>query len=100
MSPGGCNFRSGARYEGGDNFDLQIVATLLSNDVSKIVTFKATMKDKTFLAALERSAVRETFRADIPMTIRMEIKQRFNGNEWKVTPRGRSVVEVISPAVE
>lgn len=63
-------------------------------------TFKATMKDKRFLAALERSAVRETLRADIPMRIRLEVKQTQVDGEWKVKSRGRSVVEVLSPAIE
>lgn len=63
-------------------------------------TFNATMKDKKFLNALERSAVRESFRADIPMRIRLEIKQESVDGEWRVKRRGRSVVEVILPKVE
>lgn len=63
-------------------------------------TIKAVMKDRKFLAALERSAVRETLRLNIPMTITLEIKQRRVDGEWKVTPRGRSVIEVVSPTVE
>ena len=63
-------------------------------------TFKAAMKDERFLSAMDRSAVRETFRADIPMRIRLQIKQRLVGGEWKVIRRGRSVLEVISPTVE
>lgn len=63
-------------------------------------TISATMKDKAFLAALERSAVRESFRLNIPMTIRLEIKQHRVNGEWKVKRQGRSVAEVISPLVE
>jgi hypothetical protein len=33
------------------------------------------------------------------MRVRLEIKQRLNGNEWEVTRGGRSVVEVISPPI-
>jgi hypothetical protein len=62
-------------------------------------TFNATMKDKSFLNALERSAVRERFRADIPMRIRLEIKQQLVNGEWKVKRRGRTVVEVILPKI-
>lgn len=63
-------------------------------------TFNAAMKDKKFLAALDRSAVRETFRLNIPMRIRLEIKQQLVDGEWKVTRQGRSVVEVLSPTFE
>ncbi|HEX2762754.1 MAG TPA: hypothetical protein VHM92_02755 [Allosphingosinicella sp.] len=63
-------------------------------------TFNATMKDKRFLAALDRSAVRETFRLNIPMRIRLEIKQQFVDGDWKVKRQGRSVVEVISPQID
>ena len=60
-------------------------------------TFNAIMKDKRFLAALDRSAVRESFRSNIPMRIRLEVKQRQIDGEWKVTRKGRVVVEVIAP---
>lgn len=62
-------------------------------------TFTATMKDKEFLRALERSTVRERFRADIPMRVRLEIKQELVNGEWKVKRRGRTIVEVILPRV-
>jgi hypothetical protein len=62
-------------------------------------TFNAMMRDEKFLEALENSAIRETLRANIPMRVRLEIKQRLNGNEWEVTRGGRSVVEVISPPI-
>lgn len=59
--------------------------------------FNAMMKDAKFLAALEASGIHETLRANIPMTIKLEIKEiRVNG-EWKVKRRGRSVVAVLSP---
>lgn len=63
-------------------------------------TFNALMKDRRFLAALEQSAIRETLRSNIPMKIRLEIRQRNIDGEWKVTRQGRTVVEVLSPSVE
>lgn len=61
-------------------------------------TFNAEMKDAKFLAALERSGIQERLRANIPMRIRLEIKEILIGGEWKVKRRGRSVVEVLSPS--
>lgn len=61
-------------------------------------SFNAEMKDVRFLTGLEQSAIRETLRANIPMRIRLEIKEERVNGEWKVSRRGRSVVEVISPA--
>ena len=55
------------------------------------------MRDEKFLGALERQAVRESLRAHIPMTIRLQIKQIHEAGEWKVKRRGRTVIEVISP---
>ncbi|ABS68839.1 hypothetical protein Xaut_3611 [Xanthobacter versatilis] len=63
-------------------------------------TFNAVMKDKKFLAALERSEIHETLRANIPMRVRLQIKQKYIDGEWKVISRGRSVVEVLSPRVD
>ena len=63
-------------------------------------TFDAIMKDQRFLAALDRHAVREQFRSNIPMRIRLEVKERMVEGEWKVPRRGRPVVEVISPKVD
>ncbi|MEP9376171.1 hypothetical protein ABLE91_05615 [Aquabacter sp. CN5-332] len=63
-------------------------------------TFNAVMRDKRFLAELDKSGIRERLRANIPMTIRLEIKQQLVGDEWKVARQGRSVVEVISPSVD
>lgn len=60
---------------------------------------RAIMKDDNFLAALERSTVRERFRTNIPMKIEIEIKLRNENDEWKVKRKGRSVVRVISPEV-
>jgi len=62
-------------------------------------SFRAQMKDKDFLAALDREGVRETLRSNIPMAIQLEIKQRLVEGEWKVARRGRSVVKVLSPRV-
>ena len=61
--------------------------------------FNAIMKDARFLAALEESHVRETLRTGIPMTIRLEVKERKINGEWVVRRGGRTVVEVISPVV-
>jgi len=61
--------------------------------------FGAVMRDKAFLAALDRDAVRESMRTKIPMTIRLEVKQRLVNGEWKDVPRTRSVVQVIAPKV-
>jgi hypothetical protein len=58
------------------------------------------MKDKEFLAALEGDKVHERFRADVPMRVRLEIKQCLVDGEWKVRRRGRAVVKVISPTAE
>ena len=60
-------------------------------------TFNAIMKDKRFLAALDRQAVKEQFRSNISMRVRLEVKERNVDGEWKVVRAGRSVVEVISP---
>lgn len=59
--------------------------------------FGAVMRDKAFLAALDRDAVRESMRTKIPMKIRLEVKQRLVDGEWKDVPRTRSVSKVISP---
>lgn len=61
--------------------------------------FGAVMRDKTFLAALDRNEVRESMRTKIPMTIMIEVKQRMINGEWKDVPRTRSVVRVIAPKV-
>lgn len=63
-------------------------------------TFKAEMKDVSFLTALERSGIQERLRANIPMTIRLEIKEVLKNGEWRVKRRGRSVVEVLSPGLD
>lgn len=62
-------------------------------------TIRAVMRDKRFLDALEKSEVREKFRTDIPMRIRLETKEELRGDKWVVPRGGRSVVEVISPEV-
>jgi len=61
--------------------------------------FRAVMRDKRFLRAMDRSAVREQFRTKIPMRIKMTVRQRWINNEWKDVRGGRSVVEVLSPQV-
>ncbi|MCV2877632.1 hypothetical protein OE699_02100 [Sedimentimonas flavescens] len=61
-------------------------------------TFNAEMKDAKFLAALEQSGIQERLRANIPMRIRLEIKEEMVNGEWRVKRRGRSVVEVLSPS--
>lgn len=61
-------------------------------------TFNAEMKDAKFLAALEQSGIQERLRANIPMRIRLEIKEERVNGELRVKRRGRSVVEVLSPS--
>lgn len=61
-------------------------------------TFNAEMKDAKFLAALEGSGIQERLRANIPMRIRLEIKEVLVNGEWRVKRRGRSVVEVLLPS--
>lgn len=61
---------------------------------------RAIMRDDRFLNALETSSVKEQFRTEIPMRIRLEIKERKVAGNWKVPRGGRSVVEVISPAID
>lgn len=61
-------------------------------------TFNAEMKDTNFLAALEQSGIQERLRANIPMRIRLEIKEEKVNGEWRIKRRGRSVVEVLSPS--
>ncbi|MBW7950166.1 MAG: hypothetical protein H3C55_12555 [Pseudorhodoplanes sp.] len=62
--------------------------------------FRATMRDKRFLAALEHAHVRESLRTGIPMTLRLQIKEKYVSGVWMVKRRGRSVAEVISPKVD
>jgi len=62
-------------------------------------SFRAIMKDKAFLNALESADVQERFRMRIPMRIRLEIKEVLQNGEWKLARKGRSVVKVISPEV-
>ncbi|MEH3039808.1 MAG: hypothetical protein PGN21_07070 [Sphingomonas paucimobilis] len=62
-------------------------------------SFRASMRDERFLAALDRSGIHETLRANIPMRIRLEINEELVDGEWRVANRGRSVVAVISPRV-
>jgi hypothetical protein len=63
--------------------------------------FKAIMKDKRFLHALEDDQVRERLRIGIPMTIRLMVRERKRPDgTWAVKPKGRSVIEVISPKID
>lgn len=61
-------------------------------------TFGAIMADPEFLSALDSNKIRERFRLNIPMTIKLEIKEVKVDGEWRVKRRGRSVVKVISPS--
>lgn len=63
-------------------------------------TIPATMADERFLRALENSQVREEFHSPIHMKIKLKIVQIFKDGEWKVKHGGRSVVEVLSPAID
>lgn len=57
--------------------------------------FNAKMRDAKFLVALERNDIQENLRANIPMRIKLEIKEVRTDGEWKVRRGGRSVVEVV-----
>lgn len=61
--------------------------------------FTATMRDARFLAALERSEIRETLRAHIPMVIKLKVVEVLRNGQWVVKAKGRSVVEVLSPSI-
>ena len=61
--------------------------------------FGAVMRDKVFLAALDRNEIRESMRTNIPMKIKIEVRQRLIDGEWTDVQRTRAVVEVISPKV-
>ena len=61
-------------------------------------TFKAVMADPEFLSALANNKIHERFRINIPMRIKLEIKEVKVDGEWRVKRRGRSVIEVLSPA--
>ncbi|PBB78624.1 hypothetical protein CK218_23325 [Mesorhizobium sp. WSM3879] len=62
--------------------------------------FQATMKDRRFLAALDKDHVQERLRTGIPMTIRLEVKEKKVDGDWVPQKKGRSVIEVISPSVD
>lgn len=61
-------------------------------------TFTAVMADPEFLAALANNKIREQIRLNIPMKIKLEIKEIKVDGEWRVKRRGRSVIEVLSPS--
>lgn len=60
--------------------------------------FSALMKDTKFLAALESNKIEERLRLNIPMRIRLEIKETLINGQWRVQRKGRSILEVLSPA--
>jgi hypothetical protein len=62
--------------------------------------FKATMRDKRFLAALLHDHVQERLRVGIAMTLRLAVKEKKLDGVWQQQAGGRSVVEVISPKIE
>lgn len=62
--------------------------------------FKAIMKDRSFLDALQEDHVRERLRVGIPMTIRLQVIEQKKDGAWVIKRKGRSVVEVISPRVD
>ncbi|WMS41046.1 hypothetical protein RDV64_13220 [Acuticoccus sp. MNP-M23] len=61
--------------------------------------FTAVMRDKNFLAALENANIREDLRANIRMTIILELKERKVGGVWELRHKGRSVLRVLDPKV-
>ena len=58
------------------------------------------MSDMNFLKALEDYGIDVNLKTDIPMTIRIKIVETNLDGQWTVKPRGRSVVEVVSPRPE
>lgn len=58
--------------------------------------FTAVMNDHSFLQALESSHVQERLRTGIPMTLRLEIREKKVNGEWQIIG-SRKVIEVISP---
>ncbi|PTQ12934.1 hypothetical protein CLG96_01980 [Sphingomonas oleivorans] len=57
--------------------------------------FGAVMKDREFLAAIERAEVHEELRQGIKMTVTLTFKDKFENGVW--VTKERSVVEVIKP---
>jgi len=62
--------------------------------------FEAVMKDKQFLRAMSEGKMRERLREGIPMTIRLEVKERIVGGVLKLRRGGRVVTEVVSPKID
>ncbi|WP_420336257.1 hypothetical protein [Roseibium sp.] len=88
--------------------DVTLVGPILKNssqlrawrfELEGLSEFKAIMRDKRFLAALEEDHVRERLRTGIKMTIRLEVVEQRDEDGWKPKHMGRSVIEVISPRV-
>ncbi len=61
--------------------------------------FDAVMRDRAFLSALEHEYIQERLRTGINMKIRLEVKEHFRNNTWKVRRGGRSITQVISPRI-
>jgi hypothetical protein len=62
--------------------------------------FDATMKDMRFLKAISDGKMQERLREGIPMTIRLEVKEKMVNGVLKLTNRGRIVTEVVSPKID
>lgn len=60
--------------------------------------FDAVMRDPRVLNAIRSRGIQERMREGIPMTIRLEIRERrLADGTWHLVRGGRSVIEVISP---
>jgi hypothetical protein len=61
--------------------------------------FDAVMRDPRVLNAIRSRGIQERMREGIPMTIRLEIRERrLADGTWHLVRGGRSVIEVISPS--
>jgi len=60
--------------------------------------FDAVMRDPIVLAAMEKGLPLQ-FREGVPMTIRLEVKERREDGQLRLVRGGRSVVRVLSPQI-
>lgn len=61
--------------------------------------FDAVMRDPLILQAME-TGLPERLREGIPMTVRLEVKERLVDGQWRLERGGRSVIRVISPKLD
>lgn len=62
--------------------------------------FHAIMKDASVLNAIAQDkGLGETMREGIPMRILIETKEKKTSGKWRLKPKGRSVLKVLSPRI-